>query len=105
MADINGFFTQYLPKKLAAKPEIATNINAIFQFNLGTAGNWTVDLTQDGGKVTEGTAASAGCVVTCSGDDFSKLLDSPASAMTMFMTGKLKVSNMSLGMQLQKLFG
>jgi putative sterol carrier protein len=104
MADVHAFFTTYLPKKLSEKPELITSINNVFQFNLGDAGNWIVDLTPaTGGSVAQGTAASAGCVVTCAGEDFGKLLSSPASAMTMFMSGRLKVSNMSLGMQLQKI--
>ncbi len=40
---------------------------------------------------------------TAAGSDFSKLLDNPGQAMFLFTMGKLKVSNISLGMQLQKL--
>jgi len=105
MADINGFFTQYLPKKLAENPGIAKEINAVYQFNLGDAGNWIVDLTNESGTVSEGEHASPGCVVTAKGKDFGKLLDKPSSAMMMFTMGRLKVSNISLGMALQKLFG
>lgn len=104
MADVRGFFTSYLPNKLAERPEIAKGINAIYQFNLGDAGQWTVDLTEGGG-ITEGTHDAPGCVVTAAGSDFGALLDNPASAMMMFTMGKLKVSNISLGMSLQKLLG
>jgi putative sterol carrier protein len=105
MADVRGFFTDYLPKKLADNPSIASEINAVYQFDLGDAGNWTVDLTKDGGEITEGTSEDAGCVVTAKGDDFGKLLDNPSSAMMLFTMGKLKVSNISLGMALNKLLG
>lgn len=102
MADVRAFFENYLPKKLEGNPSLATDINAVYQFNLGEEGNWVVDLTE-GGSIREGEADSPSCTVTAAGADFSKLLDKPASAMMMFTMGKLKVSNISLGMQLQKL--
>lgn len=105
MADVRAFFTDYLPKKLAANPKIAADINNVYQFNLGDAGSWTVDLTNGQAAVSEGTHAAPGCTVTAAGADFGKLLDSPASAMTLFMMGKLKVSNTALGLQLQKILG
>lgn len=104
MADVRAFFQDYLPSKIEKNPSLAEDVNAVYQFNLGEAGNWTVDL-KGGGKVSEGTADAPDCVVTASGADFGKLLDSPASAMMLFTMGKLKVSNISLGMQLQKLLG
>jgi putative sterol carrier protein len=104
MADVRAFFAEYLPNKLKERPEIAKGINAVYQFNLGDAGQWIVDLTE-GGAITEGEHAEPGCVVTAAGADFGKLLDNPSSAMMMFTMGKLKVSNISLGMSLQKLLG
>jgi hypothetical protein len=103
MADVKTFFTTYLPEKLAANPSIGSSINAVYQFNLGTAGSYTVDLTKEGGEITEGIHAAPGCVVTASGEDFQKVLDNPSAALTMFAMGKLKVSNVPLGMSLQKL--
>lgn len=105
MADVRAFFESYLAKKLTDNPSLATEINAIYQFDLDGAGNWIVDLTSDSGTVTEGSHEEPGCVVTAKGDDFGKLLDNPASAMMLFTMGKLKVSNLSLGMALQKLLG
>ena len=103
MADVRAFFESYLPGKLEKNPGLASEINAVYQFALGDAGSWTVDLTKDGGSVSEGEAADAGCVVTASGADFGKLLDSPASAMMLFTMGKLKVSNVGLALSLQKI--
>jgi hypothetical protein len=105
MADVKQFFSEFLPQKLSANPDLATAINSVYQFNLGDGGNWTVDLTKDGGAVSEGTHDAPGCVVTAAGADFGKLLDNPGQAMFLFTMGKLKVSNISLGMQLQKLLG
>lgn len=102
MEAIVEFFTVKLPAKLAANPQIAEQVNAIYQFNLGGAGTWTVDL-KNGGKITEGAAEKADCQVDASADDFAKLLANPAGAVTMFMSGKLKVNPLGLGMALQKL--
>lgn len=105
MADIKKFFLETLTEKLAANPGLASGINAVYQFNLGDGGAYTVDLTKEGGSVAEGVADNAGCVVTAAGADFSGLLDNPSKAIMMFTLGKLKVSNVALGMQLQKILG
>lgn len=98
-----GFFESYLPHKFTKYPDIAAEINGVYQFNIEGAGNWIVDLT-DGGSVCLGTHDEPGCVVATSVDNFEKLLNSPASAMMMIATGKLKISNVGMGMALQKLF-
>lgn len=105
MADVAAFFEQYLPEKIANNPSLVTDIASVYQFNLGDAGQWIVDLTTEGGAVSAGEHADPGCVVTAAGADFGKLLDNPASAMMLFTMGKLKVSNISLGMKLQQLLG
>ncbi|MCB9682004.1 MAG: SCP2 sterol-binding domain-containing protein [Alphaproteobacteria bacterium] len=105
MADVKAFFEDYLPSKLAKNPSIASDINGVYQFNLGDEGNWVVDLTKDGGAISAGDHESPNCVVTAQGSDFGKLLDNPASAMMLFTMGKLKVSDIAMGMKLQKLLG
>lgn len=102
MADTNDFFKNFLPNKLASNPDLVKSINAIYQFDIDGAGQWTVDLTGEG-TVEEGPSANPGCVVGATKDDFEKLLDNPTSAMMLFMSGKLKVSNVPLGISLQKL--
>ena len=104
MEIVSKFFTEFLPKKLENDPSLAESIDAVYQFNLGEAGNWIVDLTSGGG-VTAGDHEDPGCVVTAEGADFAKLLENPGQAMMLFTMGKLKVSNMSLGMALSKLLG
>lgn len=98
-----GFFNSYLPHKFNKYPEIAAEINGVYQFNIAGAGTWIVDLT-DGGSITEGTHDNAGCVVETTVENFEKVLNSPTSAMMMIATGKLKISNVGMGMALQKLF-
>ncbi len=103
MADISDFFGNYLPGKLEANPDLAKEINAIYLFDIDGAGQWTVDLTSGSGSVAEGAVGEAGCTVSAAQGDFESLLDNPASGTMLFMTGKLKVTNVGLAMALQKL--
>ena len=102
MADLNNFFSEYLPTKLEKNPALCKEVNAIYQFDLDGFGIYTVDLTGTG-EVRQGASEEPGCVVTAASADFEKLLDNPASAMMLFSMGKLKVSNIGLALSLQKL--
>jgi hypothetical protein len=104
MVDATQFFTETLPRKLAANPSVAAGVNAIYQFDIDGAGTWTVDLTQGAGAVREGPDSNAGCVIGASKADFEALLESPSSAMMMYMSNKLTISNLGLAMSLQKIF-
>jgi hypothetical protein len=102
MADVKEFFTDYLPKKLVENPDLAADVNAVYQFDIEGAGIWTVDLT-DGGSVSEGAHDEPGCVVTVAAEDFATLLENPAMGMMLFAQEKLKVSNLGLALSLQKI--
>lgn len=103
MADTASFFANNLPKKLEDNPGLAGDINAIYQFDIDGAGSWTIDLTDGSGSVAEGAHDDPGCVVSVGKDDFEGLLNGSKNAMTLFITGKLKVSDPGLAMSLQKL--
>jgi putative sterol carrier protein len=100
MADTAAFFSDYLPKKLAANPELA-KINKVFQFNINGAGNWTMDAGAS--TVTEGVHAKPDCVITVDKATWEGILDKPGDAVKAVMMGKLKVSNIGLAQQLQKI--
>jgi len=103
MADVNEFFTSTLPAKLAESNELAEEINAIYQFDIGGAGSWTVDLTGGKGEVREGPCEEPGCVVTAEQEDFETLLTNPESGMMLFTMGKLMVTDVALALQIQRL--
>lgn len=105
MADTQDFFANYLPNKLQGNPGLASDINAIYVFDIDGAGKWTVDLTKAGGEVRDGGDDAPGCVVTAAKKDFETLLDNPAQGMMLFTMGKLKVTNVGLALSLQKLLG
>ena len=102
-ADTQDFFQNWLPAKLASQPSLASDIHAVYVFDMGDSGSWTVDLTVPGGQVRAGGHPNPGCTVTVSKDDFDQLLTRQSSAAMMLMSGKLKVSNMVLGISLRKL--
>ena len=101
MGDVNDFFGNWLPNKLKNNPDLVKSINAIYVFDLDPD-KWTVDLTGEG-TIARGGHDNPGCVVTATRADFENMLDNPSSAMMLFMSGKLKVTNVGLGISLQKL--
>jgi len=102
MADTSDFFANYLPNKLSENPDLVSDINAVYVFEIEDAGTWTVDLTGEG-TIAEGGHDDPGCTVNAAKADFEAMLDNPSQAMMLFMSGKLKVSNVGLGISLQKL--
>jgi putative sterol carrier protein len=105
MSETQGFFADYLPKKIADKPHLVDDMAAVIVFDIAGAGSWTVNLKEAPGSVAEGSTSDSDCVVTCTEATFDKVLTNPNSAMMLFATGKLKVSDMQIGMKLGKVLG
>jgi len=105
MSKTQGFFAEYLPNKIATKPNLVDDMAAVIVFDIDGAGSWTVNLKDAPGSVSEGAAEGSDCTVACSADTFEKVLTNPNSAMMLFATGKLKVSDMQIGMKLGKVMG
>ena len=103
MADTKQFFSEFLPARIAKDPALAQSVNAVYQFDIAGAGTWTLDLTPAVNQVTEGAAANPGCVLKADKETWEKILDNPSLAIQMAMMGKLKVSNIGLATQLQKI--
>lgn len=103
MAETKEFFEKFMPEKIEKNPNLAASVKAVFQFDVAGAGTWTIDLSGPPGAVREGAAEKPGCVITVAKADWEKVLDNPSYAMQLFMTGKLKASNVGLAMQLQKI--
>jgi putative sterol carrier protein len=103
MADTKQFFSESLPARIAKDPALAQSVNAVFQFDIAGAGTWTLDLTPGVNKVVEGPAENPGCVLKADKDTWEKILDNPSLAIQMAMMGKLKVTNIGLATQLQKI--
>lgn len=107
MAETREFFDDYMPKKLIEKPNLVNEVKAVFRFDVKDAGSWIIDLKSPPGAVraVEGEPPPADCVITVGKADWEQVLDKPSYAMQLFMTGKLKASNIGLAMALQKILG
>ena len=100
MADTAEFFSKFLPERLASNPALQ-NEKGIFQFDIGGAGTWTLDLATK--TVTEGPHAAPDCKITTDRATWEGILDKPSNAMQAFMMGKLKASKVGQAMKLQKI--
>jgi putative sterol carrier protein len=106
VTNVKDVFEQHIPAKLQAKPDVVQKINAVYQFNISGpgGGNWTVDCTQEGGKVLAGSAPNAKCTVAATDLDFLNIVNGKLNAQMAFMSGKLKIQgDMGLAMKLQQI--
>ncbi len=95
-------------EQLAQDPSKVAGLNHIFQFDVtgDNGGQWYVDASSDESKIVQGTHDSPGCTITMGDEDLVAILEGSLNSQMAFMMGKLKVSgDMSLALQLQKLFG
>ena len=93
-----------LPQRF--KPDMAEGINALFHFDIsGTnGGQYTVSVKDKTCTVQQGLQGDASCVVKASDEDYTEIIEGRQNAMTAFMFGKIKVSNLSELMRLKDAF-
>jgi putative sterol carrier protein len=107
VATAQEIFDTVIPKRLTDKPDIATKINASYKFNVtgDGGGTWVVDLTQPGGKITQGDGP-AKCTITIAAKDLIEVVNGKLNPQMAFMSGKLKVAgDMGLALKLGSLLG
>ncbi len=106
MPDAKTDFTKNLPEKIAADPDAARAVNAVFLFKIegDDGGTWTLDLKGDDVGVKDGEVGEADCTLEMTSDDWKQISDNPQSAMALYFQGKLKVSgNAMLATKLQQI--
>lgn len=101
-------FEVSIPEKLKKNADKITGINCVYEFNVtGDQGAvYTLDLTKEGGAISEGSTGGAQCTVTISTENFNELLEGKLNPQMAFMTGKLKVAgDMGLAIKLGNVIG
>lgn len=105
---VKEVFESKIGGRLADKPEIATNINAVYQFELSgdEPGNWILDLTKSSDHISEGTHDAPAVTIKMTSDDFINMINGQLAPQMAFMTGKLKIDGeMSVALKLQSILG
>jgi hypothetical protein len=104
---VKAFFDQKVPAALASSPEKAKDVAAVYLFKVSgpDGGTWTVDLVSVPPTSVAGEAGKPQCTIEATDDDFRSMIDGGMqAAMTLFFSGKLKVSgDATLATKLSKL--
>jgi putative sterol carrier protein len=105
--DAVELFDKQVPEGLAAHPDKAREVNAIYAFKISGegGGEWTCDLTANPPTCVRGDTGKAQCTIDVAHDDFKTMLSDPNAGMQLYFQGKLRVSgDPMLAMKLQQLF-
>jgi hypothetical protein len=92
--DAKELFDEILPARLAAHPDKARAVNAVYSFKItgDGGGDWTVDLASDPPTCTPGDSGKAQCTIEVAHSDFITMLGNPQVGMQLYFQGKLKVT-------------
>jgi hypothetical protein len=105
--DAQELFDVLVPQGLAAFPDKAREVNAIYAFKVSGegGGEWTVDLTANPPTIVKGDSGTAQCTIDVAHEDFKTMLADPNAGMQLYFQGKLRVSgDPMLAMKLQQFF-
>lgn len=98
---------QDIPQRLATKPEVRKDINAVIHFDITGAngGKWTLDATRESDWIAPGAVGTPKLTLVASDADFVAVCTRKLNANMAAMSGKLKFKPMDLGlaMKLSKL--
>ncbi|MFO0692841.1 MAG: SCP2 sterol-binding domain-containing protein [Polyangiales bacterium] len=99
---------QKIGKAAEAAPDVATAVDAKFQFNVSGDGGGVFVLNFKQGTTSNflstEPASDAQCIVNVSGEDWAAMLAGQLDPMAAFMGGKVKVDgDLSLAMKLPKI--
>lgn len=101
-------FFKKIDTAATAAPDVATSIDAIFQFDIQGDGGGTYVLNLKSGRTSDflsiGPSSDAQVKISVSSSDWQDMLDGKLDAMAAFMGGKIKLDgDMSLAMKLPKI--
>ena len=92
---VKAYFDQKVPAALAAHPEKAKDVAAVYLFKIAGAdgGTWTVDLVSTPPTCVPGAVGTPTMHHRVQDEDLRAMISGGMqAAMTMFFSGKLKVS-------------
>lgn len=92
---VKDFFDRRVPEALAANPDRAREIAAVYHFKIGGAegGTWTANLLAVPPTCTGGAIGQPACTIEVSDQDLCALIDGGVqAAMQILMAGRLKVT-------------
>jgi len=92
---VKEFFGKRVPDALAARPERAKDVAAVYLFKISgdEGGTWTADLVATPPTCTPGATGTPQCTVEVSDKDFCTMIDGGMqAAMQILFAGKLKIS-------------
>ncbi len=88
------------------RPEKAEGVNATIQFELSGDNGGVYWVTINDGQVTHGEGeTNSDMTVKADADAFYDIATGKSNPMQAFMAGKIKVSDMGLGMKMISMFG
>lgn len=96
------------PKMLERfSPDKAQGLTATIQFNLSgdNGGQFWVKIDNSTVEHGEGTTDNPNMTFSSSGDDFHSLVNGNLNPMQAFMMGKIKVTDVGIGMKMINVFG
>jgi putative sterol carrier protein len=105
MADVTAklIMEQDIPQRLAAKPEIRKEINAVIHFDISGAngGKWTLDATKDADWIVAGAVGTPKLTLMAKEEDFVAVCTRKLNPNMAAMSGKLKFKPMDLGLAMK----
>lgn len=113
MGDMNNpkqIIEEEIPRRIAAKPELQTEINAVVVFEITgpEGGKWTLDLTKPSDWVkASAEGVNPKMILTCADKDFVAVCTKKLNPNMAAISGKLKFKpmDMNLALKLGKLIG
>jgi putative sterol carrier protein len=100
-SEFDSFFTS-LPEHVAERD--LSGVRATYVFALEDGNAWTVRIDEGKASVSPGNDEGADCTISASEETYSKLIKGEISAMSAYLSGKLRLrGDLGAAMQLQKL--
>ena len=105
MSDVKTVFAN-MEKRFESGADLG-DLSAVYLFKFGEeSGDWTINIVEGNGTISEGAIGEPTCTITMSASDFVEMVEGSSNAQQLFMMGKLKVAgNMGQALKLQKILG